>query len=237
MIKVINYTENPLQAIGYAGAICYDSIDIETILNKEKSGYAKAIAKHCLSSGHTRTAEFADVTLLIDGYSARVIRELYTHIIGTSRTQASTRYIKYVDNKFGYYTPVSIKNNLNAQKIYDETMAEISKSYNKLLELGIKQQDVANILPLGHNSSMTLKINVRALMHLYSVRTCQRAYEEFRMFMRELSSVLCELDEEWKYLHDNYFKTKCKITGYCDEGDSCGAYPTKKELTELLNNK
>lgn len=76
MIKVLNYTKNPLLEMGKAASICYDSIELEDILNNTKSKKAAVIAKHCLSSGHTRVAEFADITLLIDGYSARVIREL-----------------------------------------------------------------------------------------------------------------------------------------------------------------
>lgn len=233
MIKVLEYTKNPLQAIGFGASICYDSIDIEQIINKEKKGYAKNIAKHCISSGHTRVTEFADVTLLIDGYSARVIRELYTHISGISKVQASTRYIKYSGDKFNYYTPNSINKNADAKEIYDNAMKDIIVAYDKLINLGIKQQDVANILPLGHGTTIVYKINVRALMHLYSIRTCTRAYEEFRKLMKELSTVLCELDEEWKFLHDNYFKTKCEISGYCTEGECCGRYPKKKITTNI----
>ena len=135
MIKVLNYTKNPLTVIGEAASICYDSIDIKDIVEHNKPKTAKVIAKHCLNSGHTRVAEFADVTLLVDNYSARVIREVYTHVVGTSRVQASTRYIKYDDLKFGYYTPKSIKNNEDALDIYEEAMQNISTNYKKLLAL------------------------------------------------------------------------------------------------------
>ena len=75
MIKVLNYTKEPLKEMGKAASICYDSIELEEIIRNAKTKKAKGIAKHCLKSGHDRVAEFADVTLLLDQYSARVIRE------------------------------------------------------------------------------------------------------------------------------------------------------------------
>lgn len=235
MIKILRHTEQPLKAIGHAAAICYDSIKVEEIVAGAKEKTARGIGLHCLKSGHTRTAEFADLTILIDGYSARMMRELYTHIIGTSRVQGSTRYIKYNDDKFEYYTPKAIMKNELALDEYKDIMDEIGLAYNRLLGLGIKQEDVANILPLGHHSTMTLKINVRALMHLYGVRTCSRAYEEFKEFMNELSKEIKSLnDPQWDELLNSFFITKCEFMGYCDEGNCCGRAPRKDDVMELI---
>ena len=234
MIKVLNYTKNPLMEIGKAASICYDSITLEEIIANAKTKKAIGIAKHCLNSGHTRVAEFADVTLLIDAYSARVIREFYTHVIGTSRVQASTRYIKYKDLKFGYYVPNSIKKNKEAKLIYDDCMDNILDSYSRLLELGIPQQDAANVLPLGHNTTIVCKINLRALMHMFEVRTCTRAYEEYRKLMKELKDVVKNLDEQWLFLCEKHFKTKCEKMMYCDEGQTCGRFPSRVEFEEII---
>lgn len=47
--------------------------------------------------------------MILDGYSARVIREWYTHIGGSpTRLQASTRYIDY-EHGFDYVVPPSIE--------------------------------------------------------------------------------------------------------------------------------
>ena len=68
----------------------------------------------------------------LSGYSAKVIRELYTHIGGSpTRLQASTRYINYTN--FEYIIPNSIRNNIEALLIYKETMANISSSIDKLM--------------------------------------------------------------------------------------------------------
>jgi thymidylate synthase (FAD) len=101
----------------------------------------------------------------------------------------------------------------------------------KMLDnLGIKKEDYANLLPLAYEQKMVLKINVRALIHLFEVRTCTRAYHEFRDFMKELAMTLkTECDDQWTWLVDNVFKTKCDVLGYCPEGKkfSCGKYDPK----------
>ena len=87
-------TKNPITLIGKEAGICYGS----DISNSEKN-YKRGINN--LKSGHGRTMEFPQIFLTIDGYSARVIRELYTHIGGApTRLQASTRYINYGDFEY-----------------------------------------------------------------------------------------------------------------------------------------
>lgn len=234
MIKVLEVTKEPLRVMGNAASVCYDSIELEDILNNAKVKTAKGIAKHCLKSGHDRVAEFGDVTLLLNEYSARVIREFYVHVIGVSKLQQSTRYVKYDDVKFGYYTPNAINRNEEAKAIYDGCMEYILDNYIQLLDLGIKQEDAGNLLPLGQHTTITCKINIRALEHMFSVRECSRAYEEFRKLMKELRSVLEAIDEDWKYLCDNYFKVKCEKTLYCTESKCCGRYPTKETMEQAL---
>ena len=65
--------KKPLELIGRAAGECYGS----DITNEEKN-YKRGLK--CIRDGHGRVMEFADIYMTIDGYSARVIRELYTHI-------------------------------------------------------------------------------------------------------------------------------------------------------------
>lgn len=236
MITVLEYTKEPLKVMGNAASICYDSIELQDILAGTKIKKAKGIAKHCLKSGHDRIAEFGDVTFILDLYSARCIRQLYTHVIGVSKVQQSTRYVEYDDVNFGYYTPNAINKNEKAKAIYDGCMANILDSYIKLIEMGIKEEDAGNLLPLGQHTRITCKINVRALEHMFSVRDCSRTYEEFRKLMKELRGVLSSLDEDWKYLCDEYFKVKCLKKGFCEERECCGLRPTKSEIDIVIQN-
>ena len=218
MIEIIKYDSNPISLMGKVAGICWGA----NILDQERN-YKRGI--ECIENEHGRVEEFADVTMVIDDYSARVIRELYTHIIGTSKLQESTRYIDC--SKFDFYTPNSIKNNADADAVYNNIMDNIKETYTALIGLGIKKEDVANILPLGMSTKIVLRINVRALIHMFELRSCTRAYIEYRQLMNEMKKQLSSLDQEWDTLCKNYFKTKCIKLGYCNERYSCGMMPKK----------
>jgi len=215
MMKVINYTKNPISYMGEVAGICWGS-DTSSVDKNLKRGF------DCINANHGRVMEYPDVTLVIDEYSARVIREVYTSIIGVTRLQESTRYVNCSD--FKYYIPDSIVNNDKALKIYDDLMDIIGDSYDKLIELGIPKEDTANVLPLASHTKIVYKINLRALINLNEVRECSRVYKEYRNLMRELNVILSKLDNEWLWLSENAFKCSCEKTGICRETKSCGRY-------------
>lgn len=211
--------QKPITMIGKMAGICYGSNTTDPQRN-----YKRGI--NCLKSEHGRTWEFPDAYLILEG-SARVLREVYTHIIGVTRLQASTRYINYED--FDYYIPPKIGHDDNALAIYDDAMANINRSLVRLQNLGIPKEDSANLLPMAYTSKMVLKINVRALIHMANVRTCNRAYHEFRALFIEISDALGEYSQEWQTLVYMMFKAKCEVSGYCTEEYGCGWYPKKEE--------
>ena len=219
MIKILRHTPSPMSTMGEMAGICWNA-------DLDKNKCFKR-GEECLDSGHHRVSEYADVTIEISEYSARMIRELYTSIIGVSRLQESTRYVDC--GKFDYYIPESIENNEDALMFYIDCIGEIRGCYENLLELDIPKQDAANILPLGMFTKVVLKINCRALMHMAEIRMCNRALKEYRDFMQELVKELSGIDEEWKYFCRNYMKPKCEILGYCNESHSCGKYERKGE--------
>lgn len=214
-------TKNPITLIGKEAGICYGS----DTSNSEKN-YKRGINN--LKSGHGRTMEFPQIFLTIDGYSARVIRELYTHIGGApTRLQASTRYINYGD--FEYVIPPSIQSNPFATEEYKYVMNIIQDAFVNLQERGIPKEDIANILPLGMTTTIVLRTNLRNLIDMSHQRLCARAYWEFRQLMKDIMKALSEYSEEWNYIVKNYFKPKCELFGYCNEHDSCGKFSSKKE--------
>lgn len=224
MGKVIiqNYTtKNPLEIMGYEAGICYGS----NVEDKEKNIKR---GRECLKSGHLRCAEFVQIYFTVDEYSARLIRQLYTHIGGApTRLQASTRYINY--ENFKYIIPHTVENNPKALEIYKNTMASIADGFMKLEELGIPNEDSANVLPLGMSTKMVFRTNLRQLMDMSQQRMCSRAYWEFRELMNEMCSELSKYGDEWKEIIPMVCMPKCKALGYCPEKFSCGRMP-KKEL-------
>lgn len=166
--------------------------------------------------------EYVNVEMVIDGYSARVIREWYTHIGGApTRLQESTRYIDY--KEFDYVIPKSIDSNYDAFGWYVYVMETISEACKKLdEEYGIPREDIAMLLPLGMTTKIVDKRNLRNLIEMSHQRMCARAYWEYRNLMRDIMDALREYSKEWKYLVDNYFMPKCEVVGYCNEKNGCG---------------
>lgn len=215
-------TLHPLAMIGEEAGICWGA-DTTNIHKNIKRG------RSCLKSGHLRTAEYPVVYMVLDGYSARVMREFYTHIAGApTRLQASTRYIDY-EHGFDYIIPHTVEDNPEAREIYIQNMIITADNLRKLDELGIPREDSANLLPLGMESKMVVKMNFRTLMTMSNQRMCARAYWEYRELFRDIAKALMEYSTEWEELVNDYFMPKCELFGYCPEEHGCGMYPKRGE--------
>lgn len=215
--------KDPITLIGEMSGVCYNS----PITDKEKN-FERGI--HNLKSGHGRTWEFPDVYLTLDEYSARVMREWYTHIGGSpTRVQASTRYIDYAEKGFKYITPKSIEKNQDAKEIWDKLMENINTTLLSLeKDFNIPHEDTANGLPLGMETTVVCKINLRTLIDMSHQRMCTCAYWEYRELFQDLINALKDYSDEWNQLVTEYFKPKCEYLGYCNEGKrSCGRKKVK----------
>ena len=213
-------TKTPITLIGNRAGICWGA----DVTNAEKN-YKRGV--DCIKSGHGRTFEFPDVHMVIDGFSARVMREYERHVGGLSPwLQASTRYINY--NDFDIIVPKSIKSNGDATITYNQAVKNIRKALSELNDLGIPREDLANLLPLGMTTKIVEKRNLRNLIDMSHVRKCTRAYLEFRELFSTIENALREYSDEWAWIVDNMFKPKCELTGYCDETKSCGRKPRKE---------
>lgn len=211
-------TKNPITLMGERAGICWGSD-----LSDEEKNYKRGL--DCLSSGHGRVLEYVNVELILDGYSARVIREWYTHIGGSpTRLQASTRYINY--KEFDYIIPPKIEADPIAKEKYVQAMDLIAQTCARLeTECGIPREDAALLLPLGMTTKIVDKRNVRSLIEMSHQRMCTRAYWEYRVLMQDICKALSDYSPEWKYLVENYFMPKCEVSGYCTEKKSCGRKP------------
>lgn len=207
-------TKNPITLIGEEAGICWGANTEDA-----KRNYKRGL--DCLENEHGRTFEFPDVYMILDGYSARVIREWYTHIGGApTRLQASTRYINYED--YEVVTPKSIADHKIAYTIYTAAHEAIRLALKQLEKLGIPREDSAMLLPLGMCTKMVDKRNLRNLIDMSHQRMCTRAYHEYRDMFNDICDALRNYSEEWAYLVDKYFMPKCEYMGFCTEKKSCG---------------
>lgn len=208
-------TRNPIQLMGQRAGVCWGA----DTTNPEKN-YKRGM--DCISSGHGRVMEYVNVEMVLEGYSARVIREWYTHLGGSpTRLQASTRYIDY-EHGFEYIVPESIRDDEKRYGIYLEAIHQISKALVELEGLGAPREDTALLLPLGMTTKIVDKRNLRNLVDMSRQRMCTRAYHEYRQLFEDIRKELYKVSNEWKWIVDNLFYPKCEEFGYCPEKKSCG---------------
>lgn len=224
MITILpSTTKKPLQIIGAMAGVCWDAN-----VTDEKKNIERAI--DCIVSGHGRVMEWPTVDCIVDGYSAKCIREAMRHIVGTSVLQASTRYIDYEKKGVEVVTPPSIEKNQNALNIWNLTIETIRSTMKILKDYGIPNEDLTNLLPLAYRSKMVWKVNLRTLVNFFGMRLCNRAYWEIRTLAQELKNALSEYSPEWKEIADALFVPKCVHVGFCTEAKSCHYRPPKNEI-------
>ena len=211
-------TQYPISLIGRRAGVCWGA-DI----SDDKKNYKRGI--DCILANHGRTLEFVNVEMIIDGYSAKVIREFYTHIGGSpSRLQASTRYINYSKGDgFSYTIPHSIEKNEEALSEWKSFMSGINFEIQNLIDKhNIPVEDATMLLPLAYSTKMIDKRNLRSFVDMSHQRMCTRAYWEYRELFNDICKALSEVSDEWSWIVDNLFMPKCEQFGYCTEKKSCG---------------
>ena len=212
-------TKNPITLIGHRAGVCWGA-DV----TDNKKNYKRGL--DCIKANHGRALEYVNIETIIDGYSARVIREWYTSLGGApTRLQASTRYIDYSD--FDYITPSSLKTDVE-KDIYNNVMYVISKAAQALEKRGVPREDIGLMLPLGMTTRIVDKRNVRNVMDMSRQRLCSRAYWEYRELMKNYLDELSKYSEEWATLIPMIMMPKCDMLGYCPETYSCGRKPKKE---------
>lgn len=228
-IELLRVEESPLNHIGKVAGICYNSCITDSDKNVKR-------AKNSIISGHGKIMDFIDIEFVITGLSARTMRQLGRYQIGFTYLQESTRYVEY--GNFEYY---ELKNpNKKVKDTYFFAMDTAKGVYQNLIKNGVNKEDAANVLPLGMNTKVVAKASLRMLIHMMEERLCTRAYKEFQEFCLILKQKLEEVSEEWKWISDNYFHSKCVRMGYCTELDCCGFRPhgieglKKKAVEEYL---
>lgn len=213
-------TESPITKMGEMAGVCWGADTDSRIANYQRGW-------ECVKSGHGRVLEMVNVEMILEGYSARVMREWYTHIGGApTRLQASTRYIDY--EHFAYIMPPSIGNDNAAMCAFTDAMETISETLGRLEKLGIPREDAAMLLPLGMTTRVVDKRNLRNLVDMSRQRMCNRAYWEFRELFKDICDALEEYGSdsgEWTTIVMTQMRPKCKVLHYCPEKHGCGMMP------------
>ena len=96
-----------------------------------------------------------------------------------SFNQQSQRYVKFTK---GVETvkPSTVEENKEAEAVFDEAIEAVIEGYQKLLDMGIPAEDARYLLPNAAETKIVITMNIRELLHFFSLRCCNRAQWEIR---------------------------------------------------------
>lgn len=212
---------------GRTACICYDT----------KTNSPEKIGKHCLRSGHFSGSRSRYFEFLITDVPRLTIDQAARHEVGVCKNVQSFRYVD--KNNFSYEVPVEIIDNEELLNKYKSHMEETISLYSDIQtyvadKTGSKEranEQARYVLPMSTHSAFIYCLDIEALIHLMHKRLCVRTEDVFRrmaiMMKKEVLEVLPELED--------YLVPQCEYLNWCPEGNSCGRYPKKKELKEMIS--
>jgi len=217
-VKLIGFTPNPEKIPAMAGMLTHSKSKPED-LEKASDEKLKAVLGEVLKLGHTSVIEHTCFTFAISDVSRSLTHQLVRHRIA-SYAQQSQRYVNM--NESNYVTPPTIAKNKKMRKAYDQTMQNIWKEYNKLLDLGIPAEDSRFILPNAACTNIIVSMNARSLLNFFELRCCMHAQWEIRQLANKMLQLV-------KKVAPMIFKNAgpiCKTKNYCPENKrDCPLFP------------
>lgn len=250
LVKLLSMTPDGEKLIAQAAKLCYSPVGVEEIgknLTPEKTAN---FVKMLVSMGHMSPLEHVSATFAIEGISRTCTHQLVRHRLA-SYSQQSQRYVRL--DQFEYIIPPSIEEDKEAREIFVRTMEEDQKAYDRLTEILIEKnkkkyldmgedeksamrkaekesiEDARYVFPNACETKIVVTMNLRTLLHFFSLRCCNRAQWEIREMATEM---LRQLKEVSPILFEGA-GPGC-VRGNCPEGKmTCGK---AKEVREFFLN-
>jgi len=212
-VKLLSYTPEPDRVVALSARLCYSKIDISELAEKLTNEKVKELLDRLRRSGHLSPFEHASFTFGIEGISRVTSHQLVRHRIA-SYSQQSQRYVKMTKAEF--VVPPSIMKNENALELLSSVNESARSAYNRLIELGIPEEDARYVLPQGVTTKIIVTMNARELLHFFNLRCCLRAQWEIRMMA---NLMLKEVKEVAPIIFENAgpfcFSGPCPEEGPC----------------------
>lgn len=165
-VKLIRCTAAPEELCGEAAALCtgYEGNPVNAL-------------KGALRRGHESVAEHASFTFRIEGVSRALLAQLTRHRIASFSVQ-SQRYVDMGD--MSVVVPPSIEFDKVLYDEYRELMERVNSFYRWAVLRGVPKEDARYVTPQAACTKLIVTMNARELMHLFELRTCNRAQWEIR---------------------------------------------------------
>ena len=211
---------------GEVACVCYNT--------NEK--YAEKVGKSCMIEGHMSGSrgDFFKFEIECPRFT---IDQIVRHEQGVFKNVQSQRYVD-MDDDFSIYVPPKVVNNpmLVEQYIQYEEMCKAQYKVNRACfnDLNITGEQANDLmrtmLPIGVKSKVRIGFTLEALIHFMHKRLCVRADEPIRQVAKLMKDEVLRVQPEYQEL----LVPQCKAMMYCPEKHSCGAYPSRKEIEEII---
>jgi thymidylate synthase (FAD) len=182
-VKLLQYTPEPDRTVAIAARLCYSKLGIIELSEKLTEEKVKELIKKLKNSGHLSPFEHSNFTFGIEGISRVTSHQLVRHRIA-SYSQQSQRYVRVSDASF--VVPPSIERNREAKSLVTQINETAKEIYQKLIDLGVPEEDARYILPQGITTKIIVTMNARELLHFFNLRCCLRAQWEIRMLANSM---------------------------------------------------
>ena len=238
-VTLLAYTPEPEKLVAAAAKLCYSSSSPQTLMDGLTPEKTESFLEMLQTIGHESPIEHVSFTFGIEGVSRSLLAQITRHRIASYSVQ-SQRYVREKD--FQYVTPPEIAAIPEALELYEQTMAQIGESYDRLASMlkqkhtkalmagGMEEkaaarkaekmaiEDARFVLPNACDTQMVVTMNARSLFNFFRHRCCNRAQWEIREVAYQMLSLVYEVAP-------TLFKNAgapC-IRGNCPEGKmSCG---------------
>ncbi len=215
-VELLYHTPDPERAIATAARLCYAPIGASELMETMPEERVRSVLSTIMRSGHFSTLEHASYTFAIDGVSRALTHQLVRHRLA-SFNQQSQRYVQF-KNGIEVIKPPTIEADSEASALFDDMMEQTAVAYAKLLDLGIPAEDARFVLPNAAETKIVVTMNVRELLHFFTLRCCRRAQWE----IRELALAMLDLVYPTAPFIFMDAGASC-VRGSCSEGKmSCG---------------
>ncbi|MFW5996144.1 MAG: FAD-dependent thymidylate synthase [Halanaerobiaceae bacterium] len=220
--ELVNHSPRPEKNVAVAARLCYSKKGASDIAGEMTRKEIENLVRKVIDLGHTSTLEHTYFYFHIR-CSRVTSHQLVRQRIGVSYSQRSQRYV--TEDDFAYITPPSIKKNEEAVELYNDKMDDLQEVYNRLLELGVPEEDARFILPTIKTNLM-VSYNARSLLHFFRLRCCRRAQWE----IRSLANQMLKQVREVAPVIFSRAGPPCITDNYCPEGElSCGRIDNLQE--------
>ena len=177
-VELLYHTPDPERAVATAARLCYAPVGASELIETMSDEDVRKVLGVIMAGGHFSALEHASYTFAIDGVSRALTHQLVRHRLA-SFNQQSQRYVAYTEG-LSTIKPASIAQNEEANRLFDEMIERTVEAYQAFLDAGVPAEDARYILPNAAETKIVVTMNIRELLHFFSLRCCNRAQWEIR---------------------------------------------------------